>query len=561
MAEAGLVIGGLSLGFQLFGISLDAFSLLETAANFGEDGLTFSCMLKLEEHRLLLWAKRSGLVDNRLDPRFNEALICETLAQLRNLLSDTANLKAKYKLEINSVLHDAHNIPAVQPWGPPLTILDNDDIVKERKNIILRARAAQKASWFPRRLIWAKKDRQGFKDLLEAISQLISKLYDFIGILATEDVQKELKLLELKLIAVTTQLNEIQLFQEGFSASAGPSSTIATVASLRALNLSQGMQPKGITPKLTPLKWKLLTDVLDLSKSAPRTVGKYENENVFIEWKAIPDSRPIEIDRRVENLAVFLQSPKERTFRSLKCLGVLEDSNHSRYCFIYEKPNQFPPTGENIPPRTLLQYLSSSYIPSLTARFRLASQLAYTILHLHTSGWLHKAIRSENILFFPTGTESQRSLENPYLMGYEYARADSIGELSEKASSNPALDIYRHPLAQGPTSSSFTKAFDIYSLGIVLYEIAVWRNFSAVVGKLGISRCSSNEMQKVRERLLDTDSTQGLFQGLEFRVGALYAGVVRFCIGGELEDNNINPDEFVTLFSERVVQTLGKCRA
>jgi len=558
MADAGLVIGAISLAFQLFGVCLDAFSLLETAANLGEDGATFSCMLKLEEHRLLLWARRSGLTDDNLDPRFNESVIRETLAQLRNLLTNTANLKSKYKLEINPVSNQTDNIPAGEPWGAPLNFLDNQDIVRERKNIILRARAAQKASWFPRRLIWAKKDRQGFKEMLDTIGQLISKLYDFLDILAIEEIQNELKLMQLKLIAMATKIDDIQLLKEAFSITTAKDSTIETIAFLRILNIDPQMP--GTSENLKPLKWKSLTDVVDRQPSSSRTIAKYENENVFIEWKPFSIPRSIKIDERVQNLAVFLQAPKEPTFRSLHCKGVLEDIEHSRYCFLFERPRSLP-AQDNISPRSLFKYLSSSYIPSLTTRFRLASQLAYTMLHLHCSGWLHKAIRSDNILFFPAESDSPLTLDNPYLMGYEYARVDSIGELSEKPSSNPDHDIYRHPLAQGPTSSSFIKAFDIYSLGIVLYEIALWRKFGSVMQKIGISSCSPKVMQKVRERLLDTKSTQGLFNDLEFRVGTMYAGVVKSCVGGEFEGTNINPEEFVRLFFENVVQMLGKCRA
>ena len=108
-------------------------------------------MLKLQEHRLLLWAQKSGLIDDKLDPRYNEPLIHEVLAQLRNLLSDTRHLNAKYKLEITPVAPDTAEIPAGQPWGPPLGFLDKYSIVQKRKEIVLRARAAQKASWFQER--------------------------------------------------------------------------------------------------------------------------------------------------------------------------------------------------------------------------------------------------------------------------------------------------------------------------------------------------------------------------------------------------------------------------
>ena len=337
------------------------------------------------------------------------------------------------------------------------------------------------------------------------------------------------------------------------------SPSIATVVSLRILHVNPDAAQVGTAVKLKPLKWKLLTGV-DPAESSTRAVAKYDNANVFIEWKTFSIPRSVNIDERVQTLAISRQAPKERIFRSLNCKGVLEDSGHSRYCFLFERPESSP--GEvDIAPRTLLNLLSSSYIPSLTARFRLASQLAHTVLHLHSSGWLHKPIRSDNVLVFPSESHAPRSLDNPYLMGYEYARMDSVGELSEKPSNNPDTDIYRHPLAQGPTSSNFTTAFDIYSLGIVLYEIAVWRSFKTVVKGLRVSRYSSSEMQTVRKRIVDAQSSERLFKDLEFRVGIMYAGVVRICIGEVFENTNLNPDESIRLFFEKVVQRSQKCHA
>jgi len=405
-----------------------------------------------------------------------------------------------------------------------------------------------------------KKDRQGFKDLIESIDAFISNLYNILDVLATEDIRNELNLIRLEMVAVTNKIEELRLLQEAFSATAGVDSSISTVVSLRILHVNPDAAQVGTAVKLKPLKWKLLTGVLDPEESSTRTIAKYDNANVFIEWKPFSIPRSVKIDERVQNLAIFLQAPKERTFRSLNCKGVLEDSGHSRYCFLFQRPESSP-SEVGVPPRTLLNLLSSSYIPSLTARFRLASQLAHTVLHLHSSGWLHKAIRSDNVLFFPSESHAPRCLDNPYLMGYEYARLDSVGELSEKPSNNPDNDIYRHPLAQGPTSSNFTMAFDIYSLGILLYEIAVWRSFKTVVKRLRVSRYSSSEMQKVRNRIVDAQSSEGLFKDLEFRVGIMYAGAVKVCIGEEFENTNLNPDEFIRLFFEKVVQTLQKCHA
>jgi hypothetical protein len=68
-------------------------------------------------------------------------------------------------------------------------------------------------------------------------------------------------------------------------------------------------------------------------------------------------------------------------------------------------------------------------------------------MHLHASGWLLKGLRPQNILFFAKSKNDLLSLKEPWIVGYEYARQDKPGELSDKPSQNPELDIYRHPHA------------------------------------------------------------------------------------------------------------------
>ncbi|KAF4954262.1 hypothetical protein FGADI_5387 [Fusarium gaditjirri] len=53
----------------------------------------------------------------------------------------------------------------------------------------------------------------------------------------------------------------------------------------------------------------------------------------------------------------------------------------------------------------------------LGARFELARKLVRAVCLLHSSGWLHKNIRAESVMFFP---------EHPNLMGYIFSRPDDI---------------------------------------------------------------------------------------------------------------------------------------
>ena len=61
-------------------------------------------------------------------------------------------------------------------------------------------------------------------------------------------------------------------------------------------------------------------------------------------------------------------------------------------------------------------------------------------------------------------------------MGFEISRPNQPGEISEKPLFRPEDDLYRHPDYKGSNVRSFQQPFDMYSVGVMLYEIGLWRN-------------------------------------------------------------------------------------
>ncbi|KAJ5982718.1 prion-inhibition and propagation-domain-containing protein [Penicillium sp. IBT 35674x] len=106
-------------------------------------------------------------------------------------------------------------------------------------------------------------------------------------------------------------------------------------------------------------------------------------------------------------------------------------------------------------------------------RISLAWKLASSLLYLHTANWLHKGFHSGNVIF--VFDEGRFNVEKPMLSGFEFSRPES--EQTTSRSPNPQWDIYRWPGIQGeaPTTKNSRKTYDIYSLGLVLLEIAHWR--------------------------------------------------------------------------------------
>ncbi|KAF8417388.1 prion-inhibition and propagation-domain-containing protein [Tirmania nivea] len=303
-------------------------------------------------------------------------------------------------------------------------------------------------------------------------------------------------------------------------------------------------------------------------------------EPIYIEWKSINKPLRSKIRPRVENLAHLLHAPKHPSFRALHCRGFFEDYGKAQYGFVFNRPADAVP---NKSPISLLQmFRLRNFLPSQTQRVRLARILASALSQLHSAGWLHKSLRADNILFFPSrpntgGHKSGISLDEPYLVGYEYARFDGTSEVSEQPSSNPEHDIYRHPLAIGDYSEPFNRLFDIYSLGLIFLEIAHWRPLRKIVSKIvpelaliavgnGGSASKSSKLKrsmagvlssgsapvphvpltqimKIREWLLDPTTEENMPGALDFLMGEIYRDAVMRCLRGDLVDRDSGEGE------------------
>jgi hypothetical protein len=107
---------------------------------------------------------------------------------------------------------------------------------------------------------------------------------------------------------------------------------------------------------------------------------------------------------------------------------------------------------------------------------------------------VHKNILPDTILLFetlandaaPTPSNSNRrnpkafpvSLGTAFLVGFERVRKDEADTIPIE-NTDWSENIYRHPSRQGPNHAEdkFNMLHDVYSLGVCLLEIAMWRSF------------------------------------------------------------------------------------
>lgn len=326
-------------------------------------------------------------------------------------------------------------------------------------------------------------------------------------------------------------------------------------------------------------------------------------KQVWIEWKEYNEGLPIpgslskaDVVSRVHKLAALLNhSPKPESFCTPHCLGFFDraesdgnDNNNNsqdadawnmqRLGLVFERPSDRG-LHPDLPPvslRELLEQGSDIQRPRVTERVRVAHALSNCLLYLHAVNWLHKGIRSHNILFWRFADDDGRKIDydHPVLSGFDFARPSGSDEMTEVPSAEDIEhDLYRHPLTQQSSAGMrerSSKSFDIYSLGIVLVELAHWRTVDDTLGIELKGRRSVNpeKARHVRRRLLERDR----LDELGAHMGERFEEATRRCLAGEGElgltsdeadkggADHIEAQKLQTGFYEGVVKKLAEIR-
>ena len=278
-----------------------------------------------------------------------------------------------------------------------------------------------------------------------------------------------------------------------------------------------------------------------------RTMAQYGEESVIVDWRCCQDDswrkeNPEAFRRRTENLTRILNSDlKPLDLSILHCVGYLNQShNVTGYAFRLPagaQPGQAPMTLHDLLKR-IERPEKARDLPDLGERFALAKALANTIFNIHNLGWVHKNIQPKNILFWPKAdNRDEPDLSKPYLMGFDISRPNAPGEASEKPLSHFEDDLYRHPHYKGMYARSFQPSFDIYSLGVVLYEIGMWRNVAYQrSSKSSDVRRPSLPTHNSDPQLVERMVEQGTIMAMKQYTGAKYRDAVKSCLSRDFDN-------------------------
>ncbi|KAL9611673.1 MAG: hypothetical protein Q9167_003702 [Letrouitia subvulpina] len=603
--EAAAAASFLSLTIQVFDGCVKGFILLSDAQGFGSMAEILVCQLEWEHYRLNNWATIVGL--HKDPPELiipNAPLVQKTLVSLEQLLMNTEILSRDYGLDIEVTNEEVKELSASRRFlGKVIDrtkpqFLNNTAKVYQRRN----------NTW--KKLKWSAVDGNKFRLLLKDIRYFNKKLESLLHPadqrLNTQIYDQVLRLA----IAQTPDRRSI----EAIEAISGPVDSvdhaIASSAKLRQKGLSLdlikpaiindahvnghtttasstvGSQPKVLMIKGAKTMRKdlaLLSCQGNRRQDIVREMATFDGKTVVVEWKDVAEVLEPRLKYRIANVASFLADMRDPAFHSLICFGYIRVST-GRYAYLFEPPATLQSMCKIETLGDLLQHWN--LCPGINTRIAIALALAETVLQLHTTGWLHKSIRPNNLMFFHPDLEGWYHHQDSwkvYLGGYESARADNPLETTEEPSNSDLSELYRHPESLGQGRSSYNKRFDQHSLGCVLIELGLWKSLpdllwdhvvkeaiapNASGGNPATNRnakganfdpAQKHALLEKKASLLSSRSHGSLLADLEHKMGATYANLAHSCLYSDADNtDSIHESDLSLVLQQNIVNALKK---
>ncbi|KAL2673844.1 hypothetical protein Neosp_012288 [[Neocosmospora] mangrovei] len=127
---------------------------------------------------------------------------------------------------------------------------------------------------------------------------------------------------------------------------------------------------------------------------------------------------------------------------TLELIGMAEDTEEKTIMLVYKLPATLGLHRPGFPvhdlairkPRNVLASRPGDRGHDLGYRFDLARKLVQSVAFLHACGWLHKNIRTDNLVYFPKDGPTlsrdydKMDLNTVFLRGFDYSRQDDVQE-------------------------------------------------------------------------------------------------------------------------------------
>ncbi|KAL9030550.1 MAG: hypothetical protein Q9196_001338 [Gyalolechia fulgens] len=577
------------------------FKLYHEAANLPETYRYLQVRFQMEQQRFLDFSLEAGIlyVDGVIcgTLQISRHLLIAVLAEFRLLLERYADTNCKYEKLVASADVDRDDDKDLESNLMALLFLPPDDkITKGRENstskraeyrkrvrkfgntIAQAGRNLRTIAVEPKRLVWAAVDKDSFEGLISKLENLNSFLIALLDssqlrrLQATMDtnyfvtlqLRNDVDSLKTLIKALTPRTENQQKPLRG-KIGEEDNPLFRTVAEetatqerrkqylkqlvemkIQSTELSQLNSNATGTSDSNPIGTPLPRGEFIFAKGAlgydalrQRTSAVYRGVNVWID----PDTE--QVGRRIGLLTDLLRFVKPDGFRAPPCLGYVKiNDDTTRFGIVFEKLSIAGAQSDIV---TLRELIGREPKPSLSTRISLCAIIARCVHSFHAVNWLHKALRADNIIFFSSA--GILDLKAPFVSGFELARPSTIDQMTEKPRFDPLNDIYRHPSAQfSQADGNYRKSYDIYSLGVVIVEIALWNHVEDIVGLQDLRKAKPRALRDVRSWLLGKSAlptepakTGPCLQQVASACGDTVRNVVELC----LEADSVEKPEYV----------------
>ncbi len=555
---AGTTISSVSLFVQLVDGCVQAFSLWQKGKEIGSDAVAFQVRMEMQAARLKEWALNWGIGHaakpfHLFEPRFRVYgdLAVKYIATINHLLSVLDSFATDHP-----VIASASNLPLSA--ASHIARLDefSDSSSTGRRIYSEKIGSIQENARTLENLHWSTDEARASK-ALGLIKEMIDDLYSFF-----EPPRKDAPArIVFNACLASRNLNQLENMRE--TCDEDP-----LLRGLSYLKTALDRLDRGSALDLADVirKYRLLKETEPADSRSNRSWGTFKKIPVMVEWKTVTGVKdPLDqvlLEKRINNVARLLKAElKPRELRTLACLGVVTRTGPQNASTQYGLLFQIP----SLQSRTLMGVLNEPTTDlDLGDLFAIAQKLSEALLFLHLAGWLHKGIRSENILFFGADQKTIQ-LNDPHIVGFEYSRESKPNSMTEGVSDDLEFNLYRHPEVQGVPEEplegetsrnqrpSFSQNHDVYSLGVILIELGTMKPALQIMREAEAdpsygTHCAARFSEWLREKELPK---------LGRRMGKTYREAAELCLTGKFAEKSVNSAE-TGLYLE-VVRPLTTC--
>lgn len=497
---SGLEIPGLVFGVVpvVFNAAIEAWKVLDDTVSFVDDTEDLGIRLETVKAHLGIWAARSGLTDGKLDEVLVpfEELIARTLNRICDLVTEAKQKGDKYGLSVVEEKEASKGNAAIFQMRRSLHLITSKSRASQSKIAAgLEAEAARLSisqhetdPSFSRKVFWAVRDKRKFESLVAMLEKHVHSLQGFLVEQDRRKAQQDGTRLALDLIERLSENHDLSQLTGAFTWDEAYSQIDVSALAQWKISARVPARPYSNNFK-TNEDWGLKNiKPEDRNNACFIKRGRIDGEAAYLYEKKdydtnISDDMKDELRDRIEKLLALLQNPKsQRHLHTLQALGYLDDVDNHCWWIVFRFPiGLMDDLGNGLnKPLCLRMLYSSPYKPPLEDRYRIAKRIVDAFAHLYGSDWMHKGIDSRNIIFSrlasPHTLQTFKSLTTALVQGFNYSRQLTQAQTIDRGKIHSDLEaaIYRHPLYQGDAASGYQIHYDIYSLGLLLFEIALW---------------------------------------------------------------------------------------